>query len=491
MLLRTSVRFSMPSLQFLVRVVVAGVMLGSLAAFSRRVPTGAAADPSLGNAHAGALTLRTTMSAAAHADERARCTLLPGSVMAVARVEQDTMLPLVNSRLQATSFSTPPARPGAPQVAGPDTPMPSARVRLTRLDSATRAEFAAAGIRDREPTAYIQARPYGADCRALVWNDTVAWVRRGEIGYIVATLAPREAWINNIPVLVIPDTWNYPYPRQQGLLMRFAQQASGEPLATAEALFDFTVSNPGANPDRFGPGLPDSVSDANMLAWARAHMEQADREPIRRMLRSVILRHDMARIVKRPSRLRGSYRVTVSAADSTATWWFRTVDKPAFRWEGPDSLRSTADFVRAPYATYSLVGYAADDRTSLATVGTSGTQGIPAKLVWLAATDRPGMPGNDGVRVLRAQLSFMLRSAPASIWPALEAWIPPLTALDSAMMTRTRVVVPHANRQPTIPLTLRLDDAGEWSADTLLIRNGKSLRITLTRGDTVSVPRSW
>ena len=126
-----------------------------------------------------ALTFRATMNPPAHGVERARCTLAPGSVKAVVSVEQDTMLPLVNSRLQAMSFSTPPARPAAPPVAGPDTPMPSARVRLTRLDSATRTEFAAAGIRDREPTAYIQARPYGADCRALVWNDTVAWVRRG------------------------------------------------------------------------------------------------------------------------------------------------------------------------------------------------------------------------------------------------------------------------------------------------------------------------
>ena len=481
----------MPSLHSLVRIVVAGVTLGSLAAFSRGLPTGAAADPTLVNEHADAQTLRATLSAAAHTAERKLCTLQPGSVMAVARVEQDTMLPLVNSRLQATSFSTPPVRPGAPQVAAPDTPMPSARVRLTRLDSATRAEFAAAGVRDREPTAYIQARPYGADCRALVWNDSVAWVRRGEIGYIVATLAPREAWINNVPVLVIPDMWNYPYPRQQGLLMRFMQPVSGEPLATAEALFDFTVSNPGANPDRFGPGLPDSVSDASMLAWARAHMEQAEREPIRRLLRSAILRHDMDRIAKKPSRLRGSYRVTMTADDSTVTWWFRTVDKPAFRWEGPDSLRGTAEFVRAPYATYNLVGYAADDRSSLAAVATDGTRANPAKLVWLAATDRPGMPGNERVRVLHAQLKFMLRSAPAPIWPALEAWIPPLSALDSTMMARVRLVVPHENRQPTIPLTLRFDDAGGWSADTLVIRNGKSLRITLTRGDSVSVPRLW
>jgi hypothetical protein len=438
-----------------------------------------------------ALTLRASIDVSAHSDERARCTLAPGSVRAVLRVEQDTMLPLVNSRLQAMSFSTPPVRPGAPQVAGPDTPMPSARVRLTRLDSATRVEFAAAGIRDSEPTAYIQARPYGADCRALVWNDTVAWVRRAEIGYIVATLAPREAWINNVPVLVIPETWNYPYPRQQGLLMRVMQPASGEPLATAEALFDFSASNPRANPDGFGQELPDSVSVANMLAWARAYAEQSEREPIRRLLRSTILKYDMDRIAKRPSRLRGSYRVTMSADDSTVTWWFRTVDKPAFRWEGPDSVRSTAELVRAPYATYNLVGDAADDRMSLAAAATSGTRQNPAKLVWLAASDRPGMPGNEGVRVLRAQLMFKLRSAPVSIWPALEAYIPPRSALDSAMMARMRFAIPREDLQPTIPLTLRLDDSGRWSADTLLVRNGKSLRVTLTQGDTVSVRRLW
>ena len=77
------------------------------------------------------------------------------------------------------------------------------------------------------------------------------------------------------------------------------------------------------------------------------------------------------------------------------------------------------------------------------------------------------------------------------IWQALEAYIPPRSALDSALMARIRVVITRADGQPTIPLTLRLDDAGGWSADTTLVRNGKSLRITLTRGDTVSVPRSW
>ena len=94
----------------------------------------------------------------------------------------------------------------------PATPMPAGRVRLLQLDSATRAMLAGAGIADSQPVAFIRAAPYRADCRTIRWTDTIPFVVRGEVGYVRATLAPREQWVGAVPVLRRPRWLELPVP---------------------------------------------------------------------------------------------------------------------------------------------------------------------------------------------------------------------------------------------------------------------------------------
>ena len=161
------------------------------------------------------------------------CSRLPSSTLAVVRVEQDTTLPFTPSNVQAMSASGVGSGPGDSLLATPATLMPAARVRLLQLDSTTRAILATHGITDTKPIAFIRAAPYRADCRTIRWTDSTPFVQRGEVGYVRATLASREQWIEGVPLLVVHDEWNYPYPRRRGLAFGTSPDA---PLAPAEAI---------------------------------------------------------------------------------------------------------------------------------------------------------------------------------------------------------------------------------------------------------------
>src|ERR1035437_6430494 len=162
------------------------------------------------------------------------CTLKAAPTLALIRVEQDTTLPFAPTGAEAMSMSGVRAGPADSMLATPSTPMPAARVRVLQLDSSTRVIFAAHGITDSQPLAFIRAAPYRSDCRTIRWTDTVPFVTRGEVGYVRATLAPCDRWIDGVPVLVIPDAWNYRYPRHRALAFGVAPDA---PLAPAEAIF--------------------------------------------------------------------------------------------------------------------------------------------------------------------------------------------------------------------------------------------------------------
>jgi hypothetical protein len=418
-----------------------------------------------------------------------RCTLMPGRVHLLLRVEHDTLLPLANTRQQVLSLSRPPVRPGAPPLADATTLMPSARVRLLQLDSATRAELAREGVRDSQPIAYIQAFSYGADCRPLAWTDTVPWALTGDEGYAVATLAPRSAWVDQRPIFVIAATWQYPYPRRRGLLFRVT--SSADSIATPAALYDYSAAIAATDSERAGTTSFDLAMSASALRWARTHPRDSETEPIRSQMRDLVLRADMRRMENMPSRLRGTYRVTMRSDDSSATWWFRTVNKPAYGWENPSRPRSSAEIVAAPYAAYSLVGYAGSDSVSVAAGDIVASAMQRRALVWLGSGDRPSMPGNDRVRTIPASLVFALKGAPESIWLALEPFIPALSASDSAMFARSKLIVPRDQRQPSLPITLRVSANGAVSGDTTLVRDGRRLRVTLVRVDSSAVPRAW
>ncbi len=420
-------------------------------------------------------------------DARARCTLMPGSTRALLRVEQDTTLPYGGTGASALSYSVAPRSVADTFRAVAGTPMPAARVRLLGLDSATRALFAANGITDSQPTAFIRAAPYGADCGTLRWTDTVPFAIRGEVGYVRATLASRDQWIGNAPVLIIPDVWSYPYPRRG----RPYGVPTSEPLASAEAMFGFqSVFD---EPLRSTPGTPDArdASDrartTRVTAWARAHMADADLEPLRSTIRNAVLNTDWEHARRSPSRLRGTYRVDLDADGVPHSWYFRTQPQLAYRWQAAELRRSTAQMLESPHITgYSLVGNAA---ASLSGVNVDrGDRMEQRTLVWLYAGDRPTTAGNDTVRVLHGQLEFILGGTPEGAWSALEPFATPLSVPDSMMLARLGRIG-RGDKQPKLSLTLRLDARGDIRADTTFVRDGHRLRVQLVRVDTTTSRR--
>ncbi|HEU5183415.1 MAG TPA: hypothetical protein VFU01_02530, partial [Gemmatimonadaceae bacterium] len=134
---------------------------------------------------------------------------------------------------------------------------------------------------------------------------------------------------------------------------------------------------------------------------------------------------------------------------------------------------------------YRLVGYGAPSRDELVVSAPSPLGDAP--LVWLAAADRPTADGNAARRVLRGELEFKMSVAPEQLWDILDIFVPPLSSMDSLALTRMPELYTRENRQPRLPLTLRLNGSGSVRADTILTRHGKTLRLSLVRLDTISV----
>lgn len=427
---------------------------------------------------------------AANPMERSRrCTLAPGGVRALLTVERDTTLPFALSEERVLSSSMPARALADPSVATAGTPMPAARVRLLRVDSATRAMLHAAGVTDEQPHAYIRAAPYGADCRTVRWTDSLPWTQAGDTGYVVATLASRDQWIQGTPVLVIPDVWNYPYPRQTGLT---AYPPSRPPFASADAMFSFEEWMHRGRGQGPGASLPEDSVSARAVTWASRNIGQREREPLRSRIRESILSPDFRRASSMPSRFRGTWRVEVQSGDQTASWQFRTVDRPAYRWVDVDSSRTVGDLIALPHvAGHRLVGYAADSAGALPLSAPRGMAIRQSGLVWLAVADRPTVPGSDTVTVVTAMLEFQRKGVPRNVWRALDAYIPPLRAADSVMMASMRIVRTAGDDQPRLPLTLRVARNGDVVGDTTFERAGRRLRVRLTRVDTLAVQRPF
>jgi hypothetical protein len=416
------------------------------------------------------------------------CTMLPGSTLALISVEKDTTLPFALERVEPMSFSGVRESPRDSLLATTSTLMPAARVRLLQLDSSSRAILATEGITDSQPVALIRAAPYRSDCRTIRWTDTVPFVERGEVGFLRGTLAPRERWIDGVPVLVVPDVWNYPYPRRRALAFRVAPDA---PLASAAAIFSLNVVLEMPRPVSLAARIADdSTRRRRAIAWARANPVSAELEPARSLVRRAVLDPDWKVAERAPSRLRGTYRVDVESGGERGTWFFRTYNRPGYRWPGGDSLQTTAGLLASPHvAGYSLVGYTAGSPDSIPAPSPRGPMHIP--LVWLAVSDRPTTAGNDARRALFAVLEFTLRAAPQELWDDLEPLVPRLSASDSALFGPMTRPSPRGQKQPRIPLTIRLDERGGVRADTTLIVGTRSVRVILERVDTLSFARPW
>jgi hypothetical protein len=339
---------------------------------------------------------------------------------------------------------------------------------------------------DSMPIAFISAAPYRADCRTIRWTDSLPFVERGEVGYVRATLAPRESWIGGVPVLVIHDVWNYPYPRRRGLAFDLSPDA---PLASAQAMFSLNAVLEMPHAVSADARIAaDSARRERALDWARTNAAAAELEPVRTLVRRAVLDPDWQVAERVPSRLRGTYRVDIQSGDERSTWFFRTHDRPGYEWRAPDSPHTTAGLIASPYVSgYRLVGYAAGSPDSL--FSPEPRERLRRPLVWLATDDRPTMPGNDARRELRGMLEFKMAAAPGSLWNDLEPFVPRRSARDSAMLARLNRSVERAEEQPQLPLRIQLDGRGGVRADTTLSAGGRLLHVMVRRIDTLSTRR--
>ena len=416
------------------------------------------------------------------------CTLMPGTTLALIRVEQDTTLALAPTGVERMSGSGVRPGPGDSMLATPSTQMPAARVRLLQLDSSSRVILASHGITATQPIAFIRAAPYRADCRTVRWTHTAQYAVRGDVGYVRATLAQPDQWINGVPVLVIPDVWNYPYPRRRSLAFGVKPTA---PLAPADAMFSLNSAlEMPRSADMASRLVADSGKRTRAIDWALANPGAADLEPARTMLRRAVLDPDWEVARSLPSRLRGTYRVDVEVGGERSSWFFRTHDRPGYVWNADDSLQKTAQLLGSPHVLgYRLVGYAAASRDSIPVAMTSGPVRVP--LVWLTTTDRPTVAGNDAQRVLRAVLEFTLAAAPEKLWNDLEPFAPPPSAMELDFAARLNRPLLRAQKQPRIPLTIRLDASGGIRGDTTIRVGARAVRVVVERMDTLSIKRPF
>lgn len=395
------------------------------------------------------------------------------------------MLAYVSARSEALAYTG--VRPGDDDtlLAVPGTPMQSARVRLLRVDAATRAILVANGVTDSQRAAYIQVAPYRADCRTVRRIDTTPWVVRGDTGYARVILGPKRDWIRGVPVLVILGGWDYPYPRQRALAF---DVPNTQRLASAATMYDFENM---LEESRGLSLLYDSVRKAQRapaLAWAATNVREAELEPIHTRILETVIRADeqVARLV--PSRMRGSYRVTLREGEMETVWYFRTRTYATGSWKEEESKRSIANLVASPHLIGRTVfGYAADSASALPVTEPRGSSIPDFARVWFSATDRPTVPGNDTVGTLRAQLEFTRRAAPPSVWDALDPFVPKPTGFDSAYRVRTGFVEQRGDEQPRLPLSIHIDATNRVYGDTTFVRGTRRLRITLERVDTVSI----
>ncbi len=418
----------------------------------------------------------------------ALCSLLPAPTIALLRVERDTTLPLTPIRASPLAYSGVRQSPADSILVAPGDPMPAAHVRLLRMDSLTRQSLTADGVTDSLPAAFITAAPYRADCRTIRYMDTIPFVVPGDVGFVRATLLPSEHWIDGTPVLVIRQVWNYPYPHRRGIA--FAA-APGAPLAPAEAMYGLTLTL--ETPRRLDADARREAALARQgraISWAKENAAAVELEPARSMLRGAILEPDWEAARRLPSRLRGTYRVQFELSDTREAWYFRTHDKPGYRWDRADSLQTIAALVELPTIPgYRLVGLAAAYLDSLPNVYPRGA--VRGPLIWLGSSDRLTTPGNDSLRALDAELMFHMGAVPESLWNALQDLIPPPSARDSAFMAQVNRPIEPARLQPRIPLTLHFDSLGGVRADTSLSTRSGTLRMMLERVDTLAIARPF
>jgi len=152
-------------------------------------------------------------------------------------------------------------------------------------------------------------------------------------------------------------------------------------------------------------------------------------------------------------------------------------------------LRFTATPIVPIEESTAIAGEAAAFRDSISSANAHGP--VRSPLVWLTTTDRPTVASNDTRRALYAVLEFTLAAAPEKLWTNLEAFVPRMSAIDSALAARLNRPIPRSQKQPRIPITIRLDARGGIHGDTTLIVGARALRVVIERVDTLSIRRPF
>ena len=439
------------------------------------------------------LACALSVAVALHTDARharhinAACSMEPGRTMAVLRVEKDTLLPYVSHDVRVLSRTVTPTNPHDSLLAVNGTPMPGGRVTLLRVDSTTQRVLAQHGITASNPQAFLLAAPYGSDCRAVRYTSRDPFLVRGEIGYIRGSLASRERWIGNVPLIVVSDVWDYPYPRRRSMAFEADSNAI---LASPEAVFSFYTTVPVPEEWRYRSAPQESIADSierdRAILWARTNAEAAELQPLRTAIRQSVLAPDWKVARKTSSRLRGSYRLSIDGSRASGVWYFRTEPAPRFNWRALDLARPTADLIASPYiAGYQVTGLGAATYDSLPSV--SLRDAPRESRVWLSSSDRLTAPGGSTHRMLAGELQFVLAPAPEALWEDLVAAVPTLSRMDSLFFVRTNRAITALQRQPRIPLTIRIGNGGEVTADTTIMRGNQILRVRLERIDTIAL----
>ncbi len=368
-----------------------------------------------------------------------------------------------------------------------------------------RRELTSLGVRESQPVAYLLARVHASNCATIEWPDSEPWLRVGEEGYVEGALAPSDQWINGRPTFIVPDAESFPYPRRylRSINRPLSAEALRGPFASAVAFLDYRAMVYDAQQETMRWRRGKSMAEINdergaivrerVLAWARVHRTDADRVPLRDEIRRLALAIQATDWQGRTSRLSGTYRLRLTAADTSVVVWLRSARSPLTRWDALDSGRAIADVVARPTPSgYVLDGVTVSMPDSLAGASLAGARsGAGGWPVWLSFADRALQSGGDNASSVRAEVRLRLGGVPAHLWPMLGRFVPLESARDSAARAQVRIPAPRAGQYAQLPLTVHATAEGQWHGDTTIKWRDGSLRIELTRVDTMTVTRLY
>lgn len=121
---------------------------------------------------------------------------------------------------------------------------------------------------------------YGAECEMERWAASARWVQPGERGLFLASLRPRDRWMDGLPTLDVFEPYQLPFP--QRVREGMADTGDADPVLTVEEAFEVIDLLPRFS--AFRENRPAALRP--LLEWSRAHPELARRYPASEILRA-------------------------------------------------------------------------------------------------------------------------------------------------------------------------------------------------------------